>query len=66
MKTKNWIVRVYNEDDKIIDKWIINDRSEHDALSEAENAMDRISQREDYADWTMVEHKPKKKKNVKL
>jgi len=65
MKTKNWIVRVYNEDDKIIDKWIIKDRSEHDALSEAENEMDRVSQREDYADWTMVEHKTKKKPKKK-
>jgi len=62
MKTKNWIVRVYDEDNKIIDKWIIEGRTESEALSEAENEMDRVSQREDYDDWTMMPYKKKPKK----
>jgi hypothetical protein len=60
--SKDWIVRVYNEDNKVIVKWIIKDRTESEAQSEAENEMDRISQREDYDDWTMMPYKKKTKK----
>jgi len=60
MKKKNWIVRLYNEGNKIFAKWIIKDRTEQEAQSEAENEVDRRSQFEDIDDWTMMPHKKKK------
>lgn len=54
----DWIVSLYDSDNKIFDHWIIEDRYEHDAHSEAENEIDRRSQSEDIEDWTMVTKDP--------
>ena len=47
----NWKVKVYNENDCVIDTWIIQDRTEQQAVKEAEAEIDRIP---DVNDWTMV------------
>jgi hypothetical protein len=50
----NWKVRVY-EGNKVIDSWIIENRTETEALHEAESeiAKESILQEKDF-DWTMV------------
>ena len=51
MENKNWIVRVYDDADEIIDEWIIKDRFEWEAEKEA---FSRINSNPKYADWTMI------------
>jgi hypothetical protein len=48
--SNNWLVRCYNEDDKIVDKFVLQDRSETEAVREAE-ADPRVLASED---WTMT------------
>ena len=51
----DWVVRVYNKNNKVIAKWIIEDRTEHDASREAESAVETCYQRAD--DWTLTQRK---------
>lgn len=46
---QDWMVTEYDETEKIIDTWIIEDRTEHEAEREAESTVSR-----DCADWTMM------------
>lgn len=48
--TQDWIVRVYNEDNEIIEEFEILDRTEQEALKEAEADVERM----DCDDWTMT------------
>lgn len=61
-KEKDWKVKLYNGNDKVIGTFAIKGRTEHDAHSEAENEVDRRSQFEDIEDWTMTAVKKKLKK----
>ena len=49
----NWIVRCYNEDDKIVQIKIIKDRTEHEAEREAESDPDVLNA----FDWTLTKVK---------
>jgi hypothetical protein len=51
-KPKNWIVRYYDKRNVLIDSYIIKDRTESEAESEATADMPEICD-----DWTMVEKK---------
>jgi hypothetical protein len=56
--TRNWTVFVYNEDQEVIDEWIIKDRTQHDAHREAES---EVEHRHPNADsWTMYPEKEPK------
>jgi len=37
MKVTNWMVRVYDNNDQVIDSWCINERTEAEAVKEAES-----------------------------
>ena len=47
----DWFVRVYDEDDKIIASWTIEDRTEREAEKEATPEVDQVS---GYEDWTIT------------
>jgi len=47
---KNWIVRVYNKQDELIEVWKIQDRTEHEAFEEA--AAD-VARNKDADDWSL-------------
>jgi len=50
----NWIVRIYDENNKVVDHWIIKDRSEMEASKEA---MSEIEHRHpNCADWTLTRY----------
>lgn len=53
LNEKDWIVRVYNDDDTIYESWIIQNRTEANADSEA---MSEVEQHYVGMDWTMMEH----------
>jgi hypothetical protein len=48
----DWIVRVYNDDDTLYDSWIIKNRTEENATSEA---MSEVEQRYVGMDWSMMD-----------
>lgn len=56
MSNPNWLVRCYNAEDKIEDKFVIQERSELEALREAE-VDPRVLAAED---WTMTKTKRRK------
>lgn len=47
----DWIVRAYNKNNRVIKKWIIKDRTEHEAENEA---MAELSYLSNVWDWTMM------------
>ena len=49
----NWLVRLYDKNDKVIDKFIIKDRTEREAEREAFGEVNRNSKCED---WTMTKY----------
>lgn len=51
---KNWKITTYNKQNKIIETWIIQDRTEKEAFNEAEADINQDSR---VHDWTMVETK---------
>ena len=53
MKVTNWMVRVYDNNDQVIDSWCINERTEAEAVKEAES--DPIVLNND--SWTLMEDK---------
>lgn len=59
----NWSVRVYNEKDRVIASWIIENRTEWEAEREA--SADIGNQYSAEATWTMTAIRPKKPKKVK-
>lgn len=46
---KDWIVRVYDENDKIIASWTIENRTESEAFSEAEADVVQIPNQKDWS-----------------
>lgn len=46
---KDWIVRVYDEDNKILASWKIENRTEIEAFSEAEADVIRIPHQKDWS-----------------
>ena len=48
----NWIVRVYDDQDNIIESWTIENRNESEAMSEAEADIQKMG--DVVADWSMV------------
>jgi hypothetical protein len=55
----DWQVRVYDKKDKLLDKWIIENRTEHEAFEEADAGLNEI---DGVADWTMTKIVKKKVK----
>ena len=53
MSNPNWLVRCYNEDNEVINSWVIQERSELEAVHEAE-ADPRVLESDD---WTMTKTK---------
>ena len=51
-KRTNWRVRVYDVNEKVISTWVIQNRTEHEAESEA--TADVVKEK-GYADWSMME-----------
>jgi hypothetical protein len=51
METTNWIVTVYNEAEKPLDSWRIENRNESEAFTEAARDVPKV---EGYFDWTLV------------
>ena len=54
MNERDWIVRVYNDDDTLNDSWMIKNRTEENAVSEA---MSEVEQHYAGLDWSMTESK---------
>jgi hypothetical protein len=61
MKRKDWLVRVYDKKNKIIGKWIIENRLENEAVREA---LPDVQQITGYDDWTMTWTPKRKLKKV--
>jgi hypothetical protein len=51
-ETKTWRVRVYNDDDVVIDTWLIADRTQDEARKEAESEVEH--RHPECGDWTMM------------
>lgn len=52
----NWIVRIYNKKDSIIESWTIENRNESEAMNEASADVHRFSESNDeYDSWSMTE-----------
>ena len=51
-ETLDWVVTVYDDRDEVLDFWVIEDRTEHEAEDEAMADVARIA---GAADWTMTE-----------
>ena len=49
-KRIDWIVCLYNKDDDIIESYIIEDRSEHEAVNEVKHYVETV---EDCRDWSI-------------
>jgi len=45
----DWIVRIYNKDDVVIESYVIEDRSNHEATNEAMHYVETISECEDWS-----------------
>lgn len=58
-KTFDWLVTVYDKNDKVEDAFIIEDRTEHEAENEATPDV------QDAADWTMVKAEDEVKRFIK-
>ena len=54
----NWIVRVYDKNDKEIDSWEITDCIKKEAFKEAEADVNRMGKK--VADWTLTPEKQNK------
>jgi len=60
-KQKNWLIRVYSGD-RLVDKWVVENRTENEALKETESEIVKESQlQEKDFDWTMTVVKSRKK-----
>lgn len=52
----NWIVRIYNKENSIIESWTIENRNESEAMNEASADVHRFSESNDeYDSWSMTE-----------
>ena len=51
MEKTNWIVTVYDINNRVLDSWTIADRSESEAFNEAAANVFNIS---DYFDWELL------------
>lgn len=45
----DWIVRLYNKDDEVIEEYTIEDRSNHEATNEVMHYVESISECEDWS-----------------
>jgi len=60
-KQKNWLIRLYSGD-RLVDKWVVENRTENEALKETESEIVKESQlQEKDFDWTMTVVKSRKK-----
>ena len=49
---ESWIVRAYDKKNKVIDCWVIENRTESQAMNEASADIQKLGA--DVDDWTMV------------
>ena len=53
MYKHNWLVTIW-QDDRVLNAFVIEERSEHDAIAEAEDAVEKYFLFDSATDWTLT------------